>query len=104
MSTAPERPSLLLVDDRPTTFTTHVLGRDDLDVVLLRFAEARDDLPAEHLAATAHRPAFWLRGRADQRREADRYLAWSATLPNPPRHFCNPVSYTHLTLPTNREV
>ncbi|MFG2744793.1 DegT/DnrJ/EryC1/StrS family aminotransferase [Streptomyces chartreusis] len=84
------RPCLLLVDGRPGTFTDHVLSRDDLDLVLLRFEEHLSSLPTDHLLRTADIPTFTIDADADIRREAERYLTWVAGLPTRPAHFCNP--------------
>ncbi|TXS35472.1 hypothetical protein EAO75_44425, partial [Streptomyces sp. uw30] len=84
------RPCLLLVDGRPGTFTDHVLSRDDLDLVLLRFEEHLSSLPTDHLLRTADIPTFTIAVDADIRREAERYLTWVAGLRVRPAHFCNP--------------
>lgn len=84
------RPCLLLVDGLLGTFTDHVLSRDDLDLVLLRFEEHLSSLPADHLLRTADIPTFTIAADADIWREAERYLTWVAGLPARPAHFCNP--------------
>ncbi|MGJ5754257.1 ATP-grasp domain-containing protein [Streptomyces puniciscabiei] len=89
------RPCLLLVDGRPGTFPDHVLSRDDIDLVLLRFEEHLSSLPADHLRRTADIPTYTIAAAAADsdtgiRQEAERYLTWVAGLPVRPAHFCNP--------------
>ncbi|GGJ51622.1 ATP-grasp domain-containing protein [Streptomyces brasiliensis] len=87
---APARPAVLLVESRRTTFTDHVLARDDVDVVLLRFDSV--PLSEEYVQRTAHVPTFTLDTSAPLEDEAARYLRWmkgTRNLPRP-RHFCNP--------------
>lgn len=97
-----ERPVLLLVDNRPSEFTEYVLGRRDVDVVLLRFDEFADvvphwppwgRLPASYRERTAHVPAFDVRADRPLEDEAARYQAWVSTLPRVPRFFCNPEEH-----------
>ncbi|MFC7310288.1 ATP-dependent carboxylate-amine ligase [Streptomyces monticola] len=90
MSSAPSRPTVLLVESRRTTFTDSVLGRDDVDVVLLRFDSV--PLTEDYIRRTAHIPTFTLHTAADLAQEAARYLHWLTTSPDVPRpaYFCNP--------------
>jgi hypothetical protein len=88
MNAAP--PALLLVDDRPTSFSRYVARRTDVDVVLLRFERFRDDLPQWYLEETAHRQTFWVQSDAPLAAEAHRYRSWAQGLPTPPTFFCNP--------------
>ncbi|MFJ9952045.1 ATP-dependent carboxylate-amine ligase [Kitasatospora sp. NPDC091207] len=81
---------LLMVDDRPSSFSRYAARELPDRLVLLRFAEARADLPEDYLLATAHLPAFWVREGAPTAQEARRYRAWAAGLPVPPTRFCNP--------------
>ncbi|WP_330343114.1 ATP-grasp domain-containing protein [Streptomyces sp. NBC_00557] len=84
------RPAVLLVESRRATFTDHVLARDDVDVVLLRFDTVQ--LTEEYIARTAHVPTFTLNTSAPLEDEAARYLRWmkgTRGLPRP-THFCNP--------------
>lgn len=86
----PARPAVLLVESRRATFTDHVLARDDVDVVLLRFDSV--PLDEEYVARTAHVPTFTLDTSAPLEDEAARYLRWlegAEGLPRP-AHFCNP--------------
>jgi biotin carboxylase len=90
MTTEPTRPVVLLVESRRATFTDHVLARDDVDVVLLRFDSV--PLSEEYVARTAHVPRFTLDTSAPLEDEAARYLRWmkgTDGLPRP-RFFCNP--------------
>ncbi|GHE14132.1 ATP-grasp domain-containing protein [Streptomyces alanosinicus] len=84
------RPAVLLVESRRATFTDHVLARDDVDVVLLRFDTVR--LTDDYLARTAHVPTFTLDTSAPLQDEAARYLRWMKGTKGLPRptHFCNP--------------
>ncbi|MBO1416859.1 ATP-dependent carboxylate-amine ligase [Streptomyces sp. FH025] len=88
--TAPGGPVLLLVDDRPSSFTRHAAATLPEHLVLLRFEELRADLSADHLRRTAHLPAFWVRADRPLEREAARYRDWAAQLPVAPSRFCNP--------------
>lgn len=81
---------LLLVDDRPNSFTRYALRHRAEELVLLRFEEARDDLPAGHLRDTAQLPAFWVRSDVPLTEEARRYRDWIVRQPVRPVHFCNP--------------
>ncbi|MGW8970038.1 ATP-grasp domain-containing protein [Streptomyces platensis] len=81
---------LLLVDDRPNSFTRYALRHRPEELVLLRFEEARDDLPAGYLRDTAQLPAFWVRSDVPLTEEARRYRDWIARQPVRPVHFCNP--------------
>ncbi|MEK2492072.1 ATP-dependent carboxylate-amine ligase [Kitasatospora purpeofusca] len=84
-------PVLLMVDDRPSTFTRYAARTLPEHLVLLRFEELRADLSEEHLRRTAHLPAFWVRAGEPLEREAERYRAWAAAeLPVVPERFCNP--------------
>ncbi|MEU9336466.1 ATP-dependent carboxylate-amine ligase [Streptomyces sp. NPDC048290] len=81
---------LLMVDDRPSSFTRHAVRELAGRLVLLRFADARDDLPEDYLRETGHLPAFWVREGATVAEEALRYRDWVAGLPVVPTRFCNP--------------
>ncbi|MGW2649303.1 ATP-grasp domain-containing protein [Streptomyces sp. NPDC001393] len=84
------RPAVLLVESRRATFTDHVLAREDVDVVLLRFDTVQ--LTEDYIARTAHVPTFTLDTSAPLEDEAARYLRWmkgTRGLPRP-THFCNP--------------
>ncbi|WP_327674441.1 ATP-grasp domain-containing protein [Kitasatospora sp. NBC_00458] len=81
---------LLMVDDRPSTFTRYAARELSGRLVLLRFAETAQDLPEEYLVETAHLPAFWVREGVPAEEEAKRYREWAAGLPVPPTRFCNP--------------
>ncbi|MGE7437287.1 ATP-grasp domain-containing protein [Kitasatospora sp. NPDC001175] len=83
-------PALLMVDDRPSSFTRYAAHTLPDDLVLLRFAEFRQDLSEDHLHRTAHLPAFWVREGVPLAEEAARYQAWAAGLPVRPTRFCNP--------------
>ncbi|MFB7377762.1 ATP-dependent carboxylate-amine ligase [Kitasatospora purpeofusca] len=84
-------PVLLMVDDRPSTFTRYAARTLPEHLVLLRFEELRADLSEEHLRRTSHLPAFWVRAGEPLEREAERYRAWAAAeLPAVPERFCNP--------------
>ncbi|MET8626826.1 ATP-dependent carboxylate-amine ligase [Kitasatospora sp. NPDC004669] len=84
-------PVLLLVDDRPSSFTRHAAATLPEHLVLLRFEELRDDLSEDHLRRTAHLPAFWVRAGVPLEQEAARYRDWVAgQLPVAPTRFCNP--------------
>ncbi|MGW3042088.1 ATP-grasp domain-containing protein [Kitasatospora sp. NPDC001159] len=84
-------PVLLLVDDRPSSFTRHAAGTLPEHLVLLRFEELRDDLSEDHLRRTAHLPAFWVRAGVPLEQEAARYRDWAAgQLSVAPTRFCNP--------------
>jgi len=85
-----DRPSLLLVDDRPCTFTNYILARSDIDVHLLRFEDSRADLPQSYLTATEDRPSFWVNDKESLEHEADRYRKWLVGSENRPTRFCNP--------------
>ncbi|WP_394425925.1 ATP-grasp domain-containing protein [Streptomyces sp. SGAir0957] len=83
-------PTVLFVESRRATFTDHVLARDDVDVVLLRFDSV--PLSEEYVERTAHVPTFTLNTSAPLEEEAARYLRWvkgTPALPRP-RFFCNP--------------
>jgi hypothetical protein len=82
--------ALLLVDDRPTSFSRYVVRREDVDVVLLRFEHLRQHLPRWYLDETAHRPAFWVRLDVPLAAEAERYRSWAQGLSTAPAFFCNP--------------
>jgi hypothetical protein len=88
----PARPGLLLVDDRPTSFSRYVIGRADLDVVLLRFEHLRHELPASYLEDTAHLRSFWVRSGVPLEAEAQRYRSWVRCPAEAaaPEFFCNP--------------
>lgn len=79
---------LLMVDDRPSSFTRYAARALPDRLVLLRFAGTRPDLPEDYLLETAHLPAFWVREGVPQ--EARRYRGWAAGLRVPPTRFCNP--------------
>ncbi|MFI6846198.1 MULTISPECIES: ATP-dependent carboxylate-amine ligase [unclassified Kitasatospora] len=81
---------LLMVDDRPSSFTRYAARELADRLVLLRFAETRLDLPEDYLLETAHLPAFWVREGVPAEEEAKRYREWAAGLPVPPTRFCNP--------------
>ncbi|KJY25612.1 ATP-dependent carboxylate-amine ligase, partial [Streptomyces katrae] len=81
---------LLMVDDRPSSFTRYAARELAGRLVLLRFADTRPDLPEDHLRETAHLPAFWVREDAAPAEEARRYREWAAGLPAAPTRFCNP--------------
>lgn len=81
---------LLYVDDRPTTLTDALLAREDVNVVLLRFEEAKADLPPFHLEATRDVPAFTVDSRAGLANEAERFDRWQRDLGLRVRYFCNP--------------
>lgn len=84
------RPAVLLVESRRATFTDHVLAREDVDVVLLRFDTVQ--LTEDYIARTAHVPTFTLDTSTPLEDEAARYLRWmkgTRGLPRP-THFCNP--------------
>ncbi|MFI8083365.1 ATP-dependent carboxylate-amine ligase [Kitasatospora sp. NPDC086009] len=81
---------LLMVDDRPSSFTRYAARELADRLVLLRFAETRQDLSEDYLLETAHLPAFWVREGAAPAQEAQRYRQWAAGLPVPPTRFCNP--------------
>ncbi|MFD8979917.1 ATP-dependent carboxylate-amine ligase [Streptomyces sp. NPDC059564] len=81
---------LLMVDDRPSSFTRYAARELAGRLVLLRFADTRPDLPEDYLLETAHLPAFWVREDAPVAEEARRYREWAAGLPVPPTRFCNP--------------
>ncbi|MET8756007.1 ATP-dependent carboxylate-amine ligase [Streptomyces sp. NPDC059104] len=81
---------LLMVDDRPSSFTRYAARELAGRLVLLRFAATRGDLPEDHLLETAHLPAFWVREGAAAAGEARRYREWAAGLPVAPTRFCNP--------------
>ncbi|WP_188305987.1 ATP-dependent carboxylate-amine ligase [Streptomyces sp. CBMA123] len=85
-----EAPVLLLVDDRPSSFTRYAARTLPEHLVLLRFEELRGDLSEDHLRRTAHLPAFWVRADVPLVREAARYREWVAGLPARPSTFCNP--------------
>ena len=96
------RPTLLLVDNRPSDFSRYILAQTDIDVVLLRFDDFADQtphwpswgrLPSDYRDATADVPAFDVRPDRPLEDEAARYLAWAASLPAPPRYFCNPEEH-----------
>ncbi|MFF3334957.1 ATP-grasp domain-containing protein [Streptomyces sp. NPDC002888] len=82
-------PVVLLVDGRPSTFVRNALSRDDVHIVLLRFASAIKDLPQDYLDLTAHLPVF-LAQDENLAEEAERYLKWTGTLEHVPTYFCNP--------------
>jgi hypothetical protein len=84
------RAALLFADDRPTSLSGHVLGRHDLDVLLLRFESARQDLPGWYLDRTERLPSFWLAEEVPIEAEAVRYLRWTERLGVRPTYFCNP--------------
>ncbi|MFE1793605.1 ATP-dependent carboxylate-amine ligase [Streptomyces sp. NPDC059525] len=81
---------LLMVDDRPSSFTRYAARELAGRLVLLRFADTRPDLPEDHLRETAQLPAFWVREDAAPAEEARRYREWAAGLPAAPTRFCNP--------------
>ncbi|MFF3552442.1 ATP-grasp domain-containing protein [Streptomyces tsukubensis] len=81
---------LLMVDDRPSSFTRYAAREPAGRLVLLRFADSRTDLPEDYLRETAHLPVFWVRDGATPAEEARRYRDWAARLPVPPTRFCNP--------------
>lgn len=81
---------LLMVDDRPSSFTRYAARELGGRLVLLRFAATRLDLPEDYLLETAHLPAFWVREGVAAPEEARRYREWAAGLPVAPTRFCNP--------------
>ncbi|KIF06231.1 ATP-dependent carboxylate-amine ligase [Streptomyces sp. RSD-27] len=81
---------LLMVDDRPSSFTRYAARELAGRLVLLRFADTRPDLPEDYLRETAHLPAFWVREDTAPAEEARRYREWAAGLPAAPTRFCNP--------------
>ncbi|MFH8381371.1 ATP-dependent carboxylate-amine ligase [Kitasatospora sp. NPDC018058] len=84
-------PVLLLVDDRPSSFTHHAAATLPEHLVLLRFEELRDDLSEDHLRRTDHLPAFWVRAGVPLEQQAARYRDWvTGRLPVAPTRFCNP--------------
>ncbi|MER6913557.1 ATP-dependent carboxylate-amine ligase [Streptomyces sp. NPDC000594] len=85
---APE--TVLLADDRPSSFTRYAARERGDRLVLLRFEEARADLPPAYLRETDHLPAFWIRENVPLEAEARRYLSWIAGRPVRPTRFCNP--------------
>ncbi|SNY53574.1 ATP-grasp domain-containing protein [Paractinoplanes atraurantiacus] len=87
--TAAARPSVLVVDDRPSTFVDNAIRRDDLDIVLLRFTSVLSSLPQDYLDRSAHLPTFVARDDALED-EAARYRQWVTELERPPTYFCNP--------------
>ncbi|WP_328414561.1 ATP-grasp domain-containing protein [Streptomyces violaceus] len=84
------RPGLLLVDDRPGSFTDYVISRTDVDVFLLRFEPWADALPKDYLDGTKHLPTFVVRADVPLEEEAARYRSWVVTQERPPGYFCNP--------------
>jgi biotin carboxylase len=97
-----DRPVLLLVDNRPSDFIRYVMGRSDIDVVLLRldaFAEVTPywpewgQLPRNHRDETAHLKSFDLRADVSLEKEAARFTRWVGSLPARPRFFCNPEEH-----------
>ncbi|SHF87981.1 ATP-grasp domain-containing protein [Streptoalloteichus hindustanus] len=85
-----ERPVLLLVDGWPLSFCRHVIRRDDVDLVLLRFAAHRALFPDSYLDETAHLPAFWVRDDVPLAEEVARYHDMTARIGRRPTFFCNP--------------
>ncbi|MED7953070.1 ATP-dependent carboxylate-amine ligase [Kitasatospora sp. NPDC058201] len=81
---------LLMVDDRPSSFTRYAARELAGRLVLLRFAGTAPDLPEDYLLETAHLPAFWVREDVPAQEEAKRYREWAAGLPTAPSRFCNP--------------
>lgn len=89
-STTATRPAVLLVESRRTSFTESVLGRGDVEVMLLRLDSL--DLGEEYVRRTAHVPTFTLKTSEPLEDEAARYLRWvkgTRGLPRP-RFFCDP--------------
>ncbi|MFG2719226.1 ATP-dependent carboxylate-amine ligase [Streptomyces sp. NPDC048416] len=87
---ADHRPSLLLVDGRPGSFTDYVIGRTDIAVTLLRFERWASYLPLDYRERTRHLPTFTVADGVPLEQEAARYRAWAAEQASRPRHFCNP--------------
>ncbi|MFC7307914.1 ATP-dependent carboxylate-amine ligase [Streptomyces monticola] len=83
-----DRPVVLLVESRRATFTESVLGRDDVQVVLLRFDSVA--LTQEYKDRTAKVPTFTLDTSAPLEQEAERYSRWVEETGTVPTHFCNP--------------
>lgn len=81
------RRSVLVVDDRPGTFTDRAYERTDVDVVLLRFT---DQVDPEQRRRTSHLPTFEVAADESDADAVQRYLAFAAELPHPPTYFCNP--------------
>ncbi|MCP2257411.1 Biotin carboxylase [Streptoalloteichus tenebrarius] len=84
------RPVLLFVDGWPLSFCHHVIRRDDVDLVLLRFSSQRALFSEDYLDATAHLPAFWVRDDAPLAEEVERYHAMTRRTGLRPTYFCNP--------------
>ena len=87
MSTAE---GLLFVDDRPTTLTAATLRREDIQLVLLRWSDALDALPASHLEATAEVPTFVIDSDLPLEAEAARFEQWCRARHLSVDHFLNP--------------
>ncbi|MFG2124494.1 ATP-dependent carboxylate-amine ligase [Streptomyces sp. NPDC048710] len=85
-----ERPCLLLVDDRPGSFTDYVMERPDIDVILLRFEPWSNALPQSYVARTERFPTFVVRAGETLESAADHYREWVASREVQPRFFCNP--------------
>jgi len=81
------RTSVLIVDDRPGTFTNNALSRTDIDVVLLRFPAER---ATSYLERWKHLPAFEVRSDESLENAAARYEVFVDGLTNKPSWFCNP--------------
>ncbi|GHI04131.1 ATP-dependent carboxylate-amine ligase [Streptomyces cellostaticus] len=82
--------TVLLADDRASSFTRHAARNRGDGLVLLRFEDARADMSAQYLDETAHLPAFWIRRGAPLAAEARRYLDWIRRQQARPTRFCNP--------------
>lgn len=85
--TTTRRPAVLVVDDRPSTFTDHAFSREDVDIVLLRFPGHRDQ---HYLDRWKHLRTFDIRDGESLEEAAVRYRQFIEGTENPPQFFCNP--------------
>lgn len=85
---APNKKTLLFIDDRPNTLANRVFERDDYNLVLVRHKEHA--LPASHLKKTEKFPAYYRDVRLNISDQLDDFVHWCVSHNIHPDCLLNP--------------